>query len=69
MNYIFLKPIQWWKKKVAHWKNEQAWNNQFPPLSCHPPYVSLEDLRKLQQIIDMRRQRREVLVLQTASEM
>ncbi len=69
MNHIFTKQILWWKKKMALWKNERAWNNQFPPLSCHPPYISLEELRKLQHIIDMRRQRREVLILQSASEM
>ena len=68
MNRFFAEMKLRLKKRLANWKAEREWNNQFPPLSCHPPYVSPEEMERLEQILEKRRQRREELKKQTASE-
>ena len=55
-------------KRLMHRKAEKAWNKQFPLLSCHPPYVSQEELEELERILDRRKQNRKTTQLQTASE-
>ena len=55
-------------KRLAYRKAEREWNNQFPLLSCHPPYVSPKELEELERILDRRKQNRKATQLQTASE-
>ena len=57
------------KKRLAYRKAEGAWNAQFHPLSCHPPYVSPKELEELERILDRRKQSRKAIQLQTASEL
>lgn len=35
----------------------KEWEKQFPPLSCHPPYVSPEKMEKLEQLLELHRKR------------
>jgi len=44
------------EKKRAYRKAAEEWEKQFPPLSCHPPYVSQEELETLEQMLKERRQ-------------
>lgn len=69
MNNLLAKLRSRMKKRLAYRKAEKAWNNQFPPLSCHPPYVSPEELEELERILDRRKQNRKAIQLQTASEL
>lgn len=58
MNSVFTELIHKWKKRVLYWKYEHLWNNQFPPISCHPPYASPEELEELEQILGRRREKK-----------
>ena len=68
MNNLFAKLRSRMRKRLAYRKAERTWNDQFPPLSCHPPYVSPEELEELERILDRRKQSRKAIQLQTASE-
>ncbi len=39
------------EKRRAYRRAAKEWEKQFPPLSCHPPYVSPEEMEKLEQIL------------------
>ena len=32
------------EKRNAYRKAKKEWNNQFPPISCHPPFISTEEI-------------------------
>ena len=57
------------RKRLTYRKAEREWNDQFPLLSCHPPYVSPEELEELERILDRRKRSRKAIQLQTASEL
>lgn len=40
-----------WEKRRAYRKAAKEWEKQFPPLSCHPPYVSPEEIETLEQML------------------
>ena len=61
MNCLFAEMFQKWKKRVAYRNDEHEWNNQFPPISCHPPFVSTDELEELELILEIRRRKRKVL--------
>lgn len=44
------------EKKRAYRRAAKEWEKQFPPLSCHPPYVSPEEMETLERILKERRQ-------------
>lgn len=37
---------------------ERKWNNQFPPLSCHPPFASPDEIEKIEAILETRRNKK-----------
>ncbi len=45
------------EKSHAYRRAAKEWEKQFPPLSCHPPYVSPEEIEKLERILKERRQK------------
>ena len=67
MNNLLAKSRLRMRKRLAYRKAERAWNDQFPPLSCHPPYVSPEELKKLDRILEERRHRRSIQEQESAS--
>lgn len=56
------------EKRNAYRKAKKEWNNQFPPISCHPPFISTEEMNQLEQILRERKRNRKGLKIQTASE-
>ncbi len=38
-------------------EKQREWEKQFPPLSCHPPYASPEELEKTEQLLEAHRRR------------
>ena len=63
-------PIQkfTWKKGFNYARAKREWDQQFPLLSFHPPYVSLEDSAKLEQIQESRNRKNQSMKKQYASE-
>ncbi len=43
------------EKRRANRRAAKEWEKQFPPLSCHPSYVSPEEMEKLEQILEERK--------------
>lgn len=43
------------EKRHANRRAAKEWEKQFSPLSCHPPYVSPEEMKKLEQILKERK--------------
>lgn len=39
------------EKRCAYRRAAKKWGKQFPPLSCHPPYVSPEEIETLEQML------------------
>ena len=37
---------------------ERKWNNQFPPLSCHPPFASPNEIEMIEAILETRRNKK-----------
>ena len=56
-----------WEHRRAYRKAARDWEKQFPLLSCHPPYVSSEELKKLDRILEKRRHRRSIQEQESAS--
>lgn len=56
-----------WARWRAYRKAAREWDKQFPLLSCHPPYVSPEELKELDRILEERRHRRNVQMQKSAS--
>lgn len=45
------------EKRRAYRRAAKEWEKQFPTLSCHPPYVLPEEMKKLEQILKECRQK------------
>ena len=56
-----------WEKRREYRKAAREWEKQFPPLSCHPPYVSPEELEELKQMLEARRRELGIEKEQSAS--
>ena len=63
-----------WAEQKSRWEHRRAYRKaarerekQFPLLSCHPPYVSPEELKKLDRILEKRRHRRSIHEQESAS--
>lgn len=48
----------YWKKRCVYYRAVKEWNQSFPPVSFHSPYVSAEEMEKVEQILKERKIRR-----------
>lgn len=45
------------KQRIKRRRAEREWESQFPPLSCHPPFVSSKEMDLLEKILEERRRK------------
>jgi len=51
MRILFGGLGQKWEKRTAYRKAKKEWNNQFPLLSCHPAFASMEEIVQLEHLL------------------
>ena len=63
-----------WAEQKSRWEHRRDYRKaarerekQFPLLSGHPPYVSPEELKKLDRMLEERRHRRSIQEQESAS--